>query len=251
MATRERNPGAVDSRGSFLTAEWRYVAMLNYVVDPGLLARFVPPGTELDLWQGKTFVSLVGFRFLNTRVLGVPVPFHRDFDEVNLRLYVRRQQGGEIRRGVVFVREIVPRRAVAFIARAVYNENYVALPMSHRIDVLADGGCNAVYRWRANRGSNLIRVCAHGEPCVPEEGSEQQFIAEHYWGYSTQRDGGSVEYRVDHPSWRVWPSPQASFEGDMKDLYGDELAAVVNQRPSSAFLAEGSAVTVYHGARIA
>lgn len=246
-----RDSQQASTTGKFLTAEWRYVAMLNYEVDPRLLARFVPAGTEIDLWQGKTFVSLVGFRFLKTKVMGVPIPFHRDFDEVNLRLYVRRREGSEIRRGVVFVREIVPRWAVAAIARAVYNENYVALPMSHRVDLRPDGGASVEYGWQTARGANRLSLSAEGEPKPPAEGSEEQFIAEHYWGYSTQRDGGCVEYRVDHPSWRVWASHDAKVEGDMQELYGRELAQVLTQAPSSAFLAEGSAVTVYRGRRIA
>ncbi|HTO08358.1 MAG TPA: DUF2071 domain-containing protein, partial [Myxococcota bacterium] len=117
----------------FLTAEWRDLAMLNYEIDPAVLEPRVPAGTELDAWSGRTFVSVVGFRFLRTRVLGVPVPYHVDFDEVNLRFYVRRKSGADWRRGVVFVKEIVPRRAIALVARVAYAENYVAHPMRHSI----------------------------------------------------------------------------------------------------------------------
>src|SRR6266513_2477095 len=126
----------------FLTAEWRSLAMLNYEVDRSVLARRVPPGTELDSWGGVVYVSVVGFLFLKTRVLGVPIPGHRNFEEVNLRFYVRRKADGEWRRGVVFVKEIVPRRAIAAVARGLYGENYVAMPMSHAID-----GRRVEYRW--------------------------------------------------------------------------------------------------------
>ena len=86
----------------FLTARWRYLAMLNYEVPPEALAPLVPAGTELDSWQGKTFVSVVGFLFLDTRVLGIAIPGHRDFEEVNLRFYVRRKAAGRLaaRRGL-------------------------------------------------------------------------------------------------------------------------------------------------------
>ena len=117
----------------FLTGEWRYLAMLNYRVDAALLEPFVPHGTTLDDWQGTTYVSLVGFLFRDTRVLGVPIPLHRDFEEVNLRFYVRREADGEVRRGVTFIKEIVPRPAIATVARLAYNEPYVALPMRHSI----------------------------------------------------------------------------------------------------------------------
>jgi uncharacterized protein YqjF (DUF2071 family) len=176
---------------TFLTAEWRMAAMLNYEVDAALLEKLVPSGTELDRWQGKLFVSLVGFRFLNTKVLGMAIPFHRNFDEVNLRFYVRRQAGDEVRRGVVFIREIVPRWAIATVARVVYNENYVALPMWRRIEPREDGGVNAEYGWRTSQGRNQIILKASGQAALPEEGSEAQFITEHYWGYAAQRDGGA------------------------------------------------------------
>jgi hypothetical protein len=224
--------------------------MLNYEVDPSLLQPLAPTGTELDRWQGKLFVSLVGFRFLNTRVFGIPIPFHRDFDEVNLRFYVRRREGQEVRRGVVFVREIVPRWAIAAVARNVYNEKYVALPMRHQIDQQRTPAPAVEYGWRTRAGWNRLCVLAKGEPVLPQEGSEEQFITEHYWGYAAQRDGGCVEYRVEHPSWKVWGAEQATFEGEVEELYGKDLAAVLKTKPSSAFLAEGSGVTVGRGRRI-
>ena len=98
---------------SFLTADWRYLAMLNYVVDPRLIGPLVPPGTEIDYEDGQTFLSIVGFLFLDTRLLGLPIPLHRNFEEVNLRFYVRKKSADTWRRGVVFIRELVPRRAIA------------------------------------------------------------------------------------------------------------------------------------------
>lgn len=233
----------------FLTAEWRMLAMLNYEVDPGLVLQLVPAGTELDWWNGKVFVSLVGFRFLKTRVFGIAIPFHRNFDEVNLRFYVRRKQGNEVRRGVVFVQEIVPRWAIATVARKVYNENYVSLPMRHRIEQNGIGPA-VEYGWRLQSGWCAIKAQAGGAPAFAAEGTEEQFITEHYWGYAAQLDGGCVEYRVAHPSWRVWTVREAKFEGEAEELYGKELAAAVRGTPSSAFLAEGSEVTVYRGVKI-
>jgi uncharacterized protein len=217
----------------FLTADWRDLAILNYAVDAALLQPHVPAGTELDFFDGRTYISLVAFRFLNTRLLGVPIPLHRDFDEVNLRFYVRRVTGGEVRRGVVFVREIVPRRAVAAVARLAYGENYVALPMSH--SVTPD---SAEYRWRHRGAWNSIRVGAAGDAALAAEGSPEQFITEHYWGYSRR-----YEYNVQHPSWNVRRASSARFEGNTA-FYGPEFAATLQREPDSAVLAEGSAVTV-------
>lgn len=237
----------------FLSAEWRDLAMLNYAVAPDLLKSFVPKGTELDDFGGKIFISLVGFRFLNTKVRGVSWPFHRNFDEVNLRFYVRRRQGGsrEWRRGVVFVREIVPRRAIALAARIFYNEKYIALPMAHHIEQARDhDGRSAQYQWTLQGQINRLSVSTRGLPAIPRQDSEAHFITEHFWGYSSQPDGGSVEFHVDHPSWAVWNAVQARFEGDGTQLYGQNLAAVLQREPDSAFLAEGSAVTVFQGRRI-
>jgi uncharacterized protein len=233
----------------FLTAEWRWLAMLNYEVDPKLLLSLVPAGTELDSWQGRTFLSLVAFRFLNTRVAGLAIPFHRNFDEVNLRFYVRRADGDQVKRGVVFIKEIVPRRAIAWVARTFYNENYVALPMDHRIDIGEDTMA-AEYRWTIGELENEITVQAAGPSSLPTSGSQEEFITEHYWGYATQRDSGTMEYEVEHPQWSVWSASDFSVEADFKTLYGVKLGEALHQSPVSAFLAEGSPVTVYRGRRI-
>lgn len=237
---------------AFLTAEWRYLAMLNYAVDPALIERMVPGGTDLDQFEGKTYVSLVGFRFLRTRVRGIWIPFHSDFDEVNLRFYVKPKRPGPVRRGVVFIREIVPRYAVAKAAQVAFHENYIALPMRHRIaEPVSEGGrVEAEYGWRHGGRWNSLRVESGGRPALAAEGSLEQFITEHYWGYAAQPGGGSLEYEVAHERWRVWRASAAKFTGDCAGLYGADLAACLGGEPDSAFLADGSAVTVYSGARL-
>src|SRR5438105_7684139 len=148
MATATSIPVAVNQPRAFLRAGWYNLPMLNFPADAELLQKYVPAGTELDLWQGRPYLSVVGFQFLHTRVHGIPVPFHRHFEEVNLRTYVRRQVGGEWRRGVVFIQEIVRRKLIALVARWVYNENYLAMPMDHAIVRPADGSAGGVtYRW--------------------------------------------------------------------------------------------------------
>ena len=223
--------------------------MLNYEVDASLLLPYVPAGTEVDCWGGKAFVSLVGFRFLNTRVFGVRFPFHCNFNEVNLRFYVRRRDASEVRRGVVFIREIVPRWAIAAAARGFYNERYLALPMSHRL--CSNSAAIAVeYGWKSRAGWNKIEVTANGQPALPEPGSHEQFITEHYWGYARGKNDTCIEYRVEHPQWRVWTATEAVFEGNAEEIYGKEFAAILREPPCSAFLAEGSKVSVYRGVAI-
>jgi uncharacterized protein YqjF (DUF2071 family) len=228
--------------------------MLNYEVSPALLRPLVPTGSELDTWNGTTLASIVGFRFLDTRVLGIPVPGHRDFDEINLRFYVRRRdEGSDWRRAVVFVRELVPRRAIAFVARWLYNEPYTAVSMKHEIqmdDAEEGQSGSAVYAWRLADRWHHLEVRTRGRPTFPEPSSEAAFITEHYWGYTVQRDGGSKEYRVEHPPWRVWDTEGAQFECDVRSVYGKGFAECLGVTPRSAFLAEGSAVTVHRGQRL-
>jgi len=235
----------------FLTAEWRHLAMLNYQVDREIIEPLVPAGTGLDGYQGKVYVSLVAFLFQNTRLKGVPVPFHQNFEEVNLRFYVRRFSGEEWRRGVVFIKEIVPKTAVAAMARWVYNENYVALPMRHRLDWNPDQTpALAEYEWEFQNRWCKASLKTKGEPARPRAGSLEEFITEHYWGYARQKDGGCVEYQVQHPPWRVWQVEDPKLAGNLTALYGETLGKCLEQQPSSAFLAEGSAVTVFDGTRI-
>ncbi len=224
--------------------------MVNYEVDAKLLHDYVPPGTVLDSFDGRTYVSLVGFQFRRTLLFGaLPVPFHRDFDEINLRFYVRHKEGNEDRRGVVFIAEIVPKWAIAKVARIVYGENYVRLPMKHRVDKTS-ATIAAEYQWQHGGAWSKIYLHASGDPAPAADGSLEQFITEHYWGYSKQRNGGSLEYRVTHLPWNVWRSIAAGFEGDATGIYGVELGRVLQRPPDSAFIADGSPVSVLTGRKI-
>jgi uncharacterized protein YqjF (DUF2071 family) len=227
---------------AFLTADWRYLAMLNYAVDPAALQPYVPAGTELDSHRGITYASVVGFQFLSTRVFGIAFPFHRNFEEVNLRFYVRRKSGAEWRRGVVFIRELVPRLAIAAIARVVYGEPYSALPMRHKIDI-ADGTVRAEYFWQRAGHWESLTVSAIGEPQEIQPGSEEEFITEHYWGYTARR-GACTEYQVEHPRWRVWRGIESRLDADIATLYGQRFVESLTAPTHSAFIAEGSPVTV-------
>ena len=233
---------------TFLTAEWRSLVMLNYEVDRAILAPLVPRGVELDLWEGGALVSMVGFLFLDCRVLGVAIPFHRDFEEVNLRFYVLRKVDGVWRRGVVFVREIVPRFAIAAVARLFYNEPYLALPMRH--EAPAHGG-EFSYAWKFGGRWNSLGARTRGEPAPIAAGSAEEFIFEHYWGCTRQRDGGTMEYQVEHPAWRVWQTENSSLDCDAGALYGAAFTGPLRGKPHSAFVAEGSPVSVRRGGHVA
>lgn len=236
----------------FLTAELRNLAMVNFVVDPALVTPHLPVGTELDPWRGRCLVSVVGLLFRHPRVLGVPIPFHRDFEQVNLRFYVRREVRGEVRRAVVFLREIVPRRAIASAARWIYNEPYMALPMRHELllDESAGAARRVSYAWRQGGAWSEVRVHPAGSAEALSPGSEEEFITERHWGYTRQRDGGTIEYHVEHPRWRIWRVNDARVTGDLAPLYGPDLARVVRGGPASALFAAGSAAAIHTPVRI-
>ncbi len=216
--------------------------MLNYLVDPTFVEPLVPAGTEIDYENGETFISVVGFLFLDTRLLGFPIPLHRDFEEVNLRFYVRRKSADTWRRGVVFVRELVPRRAIALVARAFYGERYLALPMKHNIEHV-DGKLRVEYSWRHEKKWEFLRMIASGEQQSIPSGSHAEFITDHYWGYTCMRDGCS-EYRVEHPRWKIWFATNFEFNADTAALYGEQFAETLSERPRSAFIADGSPIEV-------
>lgn len=219
--------------------------MANYEIAPEILHELLPAQTKLDFHDGKCFVSLVGFMFLETRVLGVPVPFHINFEEVNLRFYVIRETENEIRRGVVFVKEIVPRLAIATVAQTFYGEPYEAWRMSH---TKAENEIS--YAWWKNDSVNEIKIEVGENRGVPKENSQGEFIIEHYWGYTKRGANRTDEYKVEHPKWELFDVKNYEIKVDFEKVYGERFAFLGAQKPSSILLAKGSEVSVYKGQRI-
>lgn len=237
----------------FLTARWESLVLRNYSCPPELLKPLVPKGTELDPWDGSHLVSLVGFRFVDTRLKGLGVPGHRTFEEVNLRFYVRREMpDGTTRRAVVFIRELVPRIAIATVARVVYNEPYRSVPMDHFVQLDETTGGSASYSWVYRGHAYSLRASVKGaaEPLVA--GSQAEFVTEHYWGYTRQRDGGTIEYQVEHPPWHLWATAESEYQSPSSDsLYGPAFSEVLRGAPCSSMVAVGSPVTVFSGTSVA
>lgn len=230
----------------FLKAEWRKLILANYEVDEAILKKYLPKGTEPDTWNGHIYVSLVGFMFKNTKVRGIPVPFHRHFEEINLRFYVKRpipDQG--IKRGVVFIKEIVPKKAISLVANVVYNEPYVSMQMDHKEEQHGDT-LTVSYGCRNGKWHNM-EVKALNTASGFKPGSEEEFITEHYWGYTRMRNGETQEYGVEHPSWKMYPVTDYACSFDFGALYGKDFESLNNSQPRSVFLAEGSDILVRSG----
>jgi len=228
----------------FLTGKWKNLAMLNYLVEPSILTKHLPKGAEIDTWNGDCYISIVGFMFLGTRVKGLSMPFYRDFEEVNLRFYVRFKEHGIWKRGVVFVKEIVPKRLISSIANHLYGEHYYCYPM--RNSFTDDGTSLEVkYEWLYKNEWNYLLIKAESNHSPLIEGSEQEFITEHFWGYTKLASGKTSEYHVEHPRWNIHKVVSHDFCCNTKELYGDGFHSYLQQKPGSVFLAEGSDVKVY------
>jgi uncharacterized protein YqjF (DUF2071 family) len=234
---------------SFLSAEWRNLIMANYLIDPVILKKHLPCRTELDEFEGNYYISLVGFLFHNTKVMGISFPYHNSFEEVNLRFYVRYKEEHTWKRGVVFLKEIVPKRMISFIANTIYGENYVRLPMKHTWK-LTSNSFNVGYEWKTKGEWNHIRVVSQKEPIEIINGSAEEFITEHYWGYTQINDQCTGLYEVQHPKWRVHPVISYSISCNTELLYGKEFAEAMAGPPASVFLAEGSPIQVGKGTKV-
>jgi Uncharacterized conserved protein len=226
----------------FLTAEWRKLAIINYEINPEILKPYLPKGTELDFYKEKCLVSLVGFMFLNTKLLGISVPFHKNFEEVNLRFYVKKLENGDWKRGVVFIKEIVPKKALSMVANKFYNENYCTLPMAHSI-IESDNELSVSYSWQASKLNTMI-LKADNIQREMIEGSDFEFITEHYFGF-TKNEIQTSEYEVKHPKWNFYKIKNYELTIDFKENYGSDFTVLNNSKPISAMLAEGSEIEVH------
>lgn len=226
----------------FLTAQWRNVIILTYAVDPTQLRDRVPAGTTLDSWNGQCLVSVVGFQFEETRILGVPVPFHQSFEEVNLRFYVRRVTKDDVRPGVVFIRELVSRLIIRGMARLLYREPYSIVAM--RSTVKVGPPPDVEYQWDSTGRWQTVAGAGSGEGAQPEPGSLEEFLTVRHWGYNGGPGKDTLAYRVDHPRWRVWHARDIRVDYNAEALCGLQLARELRS-PMSALIADGSAVTVH------
>ena len=229
----------------FLHAAWNNLVMANYVVPEELLSSYIPHKTELDFYNGKTFVSLVGFMFLNTRILGLSVPYHINFEEVNLRFYVKYNDHGTWKRGTVFIKEIVPKPAISFIANNIYGENYSTMKMKHFHIENADA-IETCYEWKYKNKWNKLNAVCQKKSLPIKINSEEEFIAEHYWGYTKYNKNKTYEYEVKHPRWEVFNVISNTVDCDFGGIYGDEFSFLKNIKPSSVFMAKGSEVKIHN-----
>ncbi|MEO5911995.1 MAG: DUF2071 domain-containing protein [Pelobium sp.] len=235
-------------KNTFLKAEWRKLIMANYIVDPAILAKYLPPHTELDIYNGDCYVSLIGFMFLNTRIKGFKIPFHINFEEVNLRFYVRYKEDEEWRRGAVFISEVVSKPMISLVANTLFNEHYETLKTKHNW-LINKESLEISYQWKKKNWYSLaVEANAISKPM--QAGSQEEFIAEHYWGYTKAGKNKSLEYAVEHPKWEIYEVKNYKIDADFEDLYGSDFKFLNQENPNSIFLVEGSEVLIRDGRKI-
>lgn len=228
---------------TFLRAKWQNLIMANYEIDPSILLPYLPKGVELDYFYGKTYVSLVGFLFKNTSIFNIPIPFMGTFEEVNLRFYVLRKEGNEIKRGVVFINETVPNKIVAYVANKLYKEHYIAIPTKHSWKI-TNNTKEITYQWKVKSKWNSIQVNASPTKQNMEAGSIEEFIFEHYFGYTKVNENHSIEYKINHPSWQINGINDYKIECDFAAFYGNDFEILNHTKPNSVMIAEGSDISV-------
>lgn len=223
---------------TFLSAYWENLILINYEVDPNILKPFVPKRTELDSFNSKYYVSIVGFMFKDAKVLGLKLPYHINFEEVNLRFYVKHNN----KRGVVFIKEIVPKPLITLVANSIYHEHYQTNKMKH--SWLKNEKCNEFqYQWKLNQQWQSISVKTEKAFSDIIDNSEEQFITEHYFGY-TKHKNKTYEYEVEHPTWQQLKVTDFDININFEANYGERFKILQTLKPSSVILAKGSAVTV-------
>lgn len=228
---------------NFLTAHWENLIMANYIIDPDVLLPYLPKGTELDFYENKTYVSLVGFMFKKTKIFGIPIPVFGSFEEVNLRFYVIRKENDALKRGVVFINETVPNKFVAWVANHLYKEHYTAIPTKHKW-ILERNKKHIEYHWKVNQKWNSLSVEASMVKKPMAKNSIEEFIFEHYYGYTRINSSITEEYKIDHPSWEINEILDYNINCDFKEVYGKDFEFLKYQAPASVMIAEGSQIAV-------
>ena len=228
----------------FLKAKWENIIMVNYEIEPELLLPFLPKGVSLDLFDGKAYISLVGFMFKNTKLFNFPIPFFGSFEEINLRFYVTRKEGDVFKRGVVFINETIPYQLVAWMANKLYKEHYTVVPTKHQI--MNNDKINQIkFEWLLQNKWNSIAVDFDSKTETMKTNSLEKFIYEHYYGYTKINNLQTEEYQLKHPSWNIHKVIDYKIDCDFEAMYGKSFSILNQMKPNCVFIAEGSDVSIY------
>lgn len=224
----------------FLTAEWKNLVLFNFAVPDEVLKPYLPKDCTLDYWNGSAYISFVAFQFLNTRVLNIKWPGFTHFPEINLRFYIKHHG----RRGVCFIREYVPSKLVAQIARSLYHEPYLATPIKAHIEQQSSE-IKARYEITKYDSIYSAQVIASPEPIQCSIDSEAHFFKEHELGVGKDPQGQTYKYEVHHPVWKTFKIKSYNLNLHWHSLYGEGFSFLQDRQANSVFFAEGSEIKVF------
>lgn len=224
----------------FLTARWSDIMLLTFEAPEALLRRGIPPGVELDRWNGRAHVSIVALHMRDVRVLGWAILGFAAHPQVNFRTYVRR--GGEP--GVWFIRQFVPSRVIAAVGRLRYDEPFWPTPIRRRV-VETPSELRAEYAVGPEALGWHVSVAGSRAVRIPEPGSHEHYLTERSFACRARADGALSVFRVVHPTWAVREVRSVDYRLDFGSLYGAEWEFLNKAEPASVVCAEGSAVAVY------
>ncbi|WP_424494544.1 YqjF family protein [Salinimicrobium sp. GXAS 041] len=228
---------------SLLTAEWKNLVFANYTVPPQLIEKYLPAHTKPDFYNGKCYLSLVGFQFKNVKVANLKIPFNNDFEEINLRFYVKRFDGAKWRKGVIFISQIADKAALNTLANVLFQENYQKLVTKQHISE-DDTSINARYSWRFKDEWQHLEAKSGIVASPFQENSEEEFLMDRPWGYGKRNNEETNEYKVSHPDWPIFEVEEYSVKVDFSLLFGPEFNILSSATPKSVILAEGSTVSM-------
>ncbi len=214
---------------------WHEILFLHFEVPASSLRPLVDPRLELDLHDGRAWVSLTPFTMRGARLrLAPPLPMLARFHELNLRTYVR---GGGVP-GLWFLSLDAESAPAVALARATLGLPYHRARMSRST---SDGA----HAYRSERivvrgpRATFAASWTVGDPVPTPPGSLDRFLAERYALFSVLA-GRLLRVRVRHAPWSLRAVELAAFEQTVTRAAGLWTAA----RPALARFSEGRDVEV-------
>ena len=192
---------------------WSDLLFAHWAVDPALVRPYVPPGLELDCWQGEAWLGVVPFAMRGIRLRGVPpVPGTSAFLELNLRTYVTDGR----RPGVYFFSLDAASRAAVRAARLGFHLPYFDARMSLR---RGPQGWLYYSSERTHRGAApgrfLGRYRPVGEPARAVPGSLEHWLTERYCLYAVDRGRRVWRGEIHHEPWPLHPAELELMQMDL------------------------------------
>ena len=115
---------------------------------------------------------------------------------------MKRLNGTELKRGVVFISEVVPHKIVSFLANKLYKEHYSTAKMASSI--LVENEIKQIkYTWQSQSQMYSIDTSFFDKQDDIEPNSLEEFIYEHYYGFTKVSARETWEYKVNHPRWQT------------------------------------------------